>query len=85
MALETIEYSGTEYPVRYAHIDGEDIRVSTEALDLALCVIDEDGNWEYKDEDARYVDEGIYCYVEDHILHGMEQDEFNRYIRNNYC
>lgn len=87
--MDSVKYKGIEYPIRYAciKIDGEEenVPVSIEELDFALCNICKDGSWEYKDDIARQIDEGIYCYVEPHIINDMEQNEFERYIQNNFC
>lgn len=87
--MDSIIYKGIEYPIRYAciKINGEEetVSVSIEALDIALCNIDKDGSWYYKDDTAKQIDESIYCYVEPHIIYDMEQNEFERYIHDNFC
>lgn len=87
--MDSVEYKGVKYPIRYAHIkiDGEEetVSVSIEALGFALCNIDKDDSRYYKDDTAKQIDEGIYCYVEPYIINDMEQNEFERYIQNIFC
>ena len=83
--MDAVEYKGIEYPLRLAFLNGdrhiEECLVGTEELGKALLT---DDMTAYKDEEAKQIDEMIYCYVEPHIFEGMEQSEFDRYIRNNF-
>lgn len=79
--MDAVEYKGIEYPIRYAYRGEYDYAVGTEELEKALMT---DDMSDYKDEEAKQIDEMIYCYVEPHIFEGMEQSEFDRYVRNNF-
>lgn len=78
--LDVIGYKGIKYPIRYATVNGEDISVSTEALEQVLY----NDRVGYTAPEAKQIDERIYCYVEDFVIHGMEQSEFERYIKDHF-
>ena len=89
MNVDYIEYDDGLYPVRIAYLfDGtEEVRVSVERLEDALLkeVDDPDSDqiFEPKDDDAKAIDDSIYCYVPSDVME-LEQSEFDRYIEENF-
>lgn len=72
-----IEYKGTKYPYRecYHRQAGMDVLIGGGSLDRALMT--EDGD--YVDEQARFIDEKFYGFVEDKVL-DLPYDEFETYV-----
>ena len=59
-----MEYKGIEYPVAFVEVDGKVVIVATESLERVLMP---DGA-NYADNEARWVDEMIFCYVPDEMI-----------------
>lgn len=57
--MNTISYNGKEYPVKEVYIDGEWLTVAEDRLEKKL--FDENGN--YISDEAKLIDEAIYCFV----------------------
>lgn len=56
---ETITFNGTEWPIRYVNIGDEIVPVSIIGLENSL--IDDDDK--YVSDQAKAIDEMIYCFV----------------------
>ena len=72
-----MEYKGIEYPVAFVAVDGKVVIVATESLEHVLMP---DGA-NYADNEARWVDERIFCYVPDEMIgrNGLE-----KYVNKEY-
>ena len=72
-----MEYKGIEYPVAFVEVDGKVVIVATESLEHVLMP---DGA-NYADNEARWVDERIFCYVPDEMIgrNGLE-----KYVNKEY-
>lgn len=71
----SICFEGKEYPYRLTKVDGTKILVSTEELGNALFT--PDGKLK---EGAESVDLHIACYVPEHALRSMNDDDFERFV-----
>lgn len=70
-----IQFEGKYYPYRLTEVEGARIAVSTEELGNALFT--PDGKFK---EGAEGVDLMISCYVPEHALHSMSDDEFAKFV-----
>ena len=64
-----MEYKGIEYPVAFVGVDGKVVIVATESLERVLMP---DGA-NYADNEARWVDERIFCYVPDDLFEAFQR------------
>ena len=75
-----IEYRGGKYPIREAKNSfGETVTFSSNSL---LRVIFPNG--EYYSRIAKRLDERIYAYVPDEVIETYSDEEFQKYIDENY-
>ena len=76
-AYREVYYEGKTYQCRYVDFVFESFWVGTESLEDALMNEDKD---DMKDEDARAIDDTIYCYVPDEIFKKASDNEFKDYV-----
>jgi len=67
-----MEYKGIEYPVAFVEVDGKVVIVATESLEHVLMP---DGA-NYADNESRWVDERIFCYVPDEMIGINDLEEY---------
>lgn len=76
---EYISYEGKRYPVRFVNVDGGKLMVSVESLNTALFV---PGTTEYKNSEARHIDDNIFFFLDDENIHAVSDDDLLRIARN---
>lgn len=76
---EYISYEGKRYPVRFVNVDGGSLMVSVESLNSALFAPD---SIEYKNEEARRIDDSIFFFLNDENIHAVSDDDLLRIARS---
>ena len=78
--IDHIEYRGVKYPVREAkNALGETVTFSSSSLSKAVFP-----NGEYYSKVAQHLDEKIYSYGPDEVIETYSDEEFQKYIDENY-
>ncbi|MCQ2253228.1 MAG: hypothetical protein MJZ61_07245 [Bacteroidales bacterium] len=76
---EYISYEGKRYPVRFVNVDGGKLMVSVESLNTALFA---PGTIEYRNEEARRIDESIFFFLDDENIYTVSDDDLLRIARS---
>ena len=76
--METIRFDGKEWPVKYVLIDDEYFMVGTEKFENVLI---DNGN--AVSNEAKAIDEMIYCYVPDKQFRKNET-QLTTYVEKNF-
>ncbi len=79
MNRQYMTYSGKRYPVRFINVDGGSLMVSVESLNSALFV---PGTSEYKNAEARRVDDSVFFFLDDENLNAVSDDDLLRIARS---
>lgn len=84
ITMSDVTIGKKKYPIRELLVHGKDflsyIKVAGQSLEDRLITPDGD----YTNERAQAVDEDIYCYVEDKLLH-LSDDQLEKLILANFC
>lgn len=83
--FDTVWYHGYEFPVRYCNSPSPDrndsIMVGTEEFENNYLI---SKYGDYADKEAELVDQGIYCYVPEEVLKTYSDEEFQKYVNENF-
>ena len=77
---EDITYNGITYPVREIRLAEYEVDVRISTVSLRNALFDADG--EYTSRDAGLLDELLFFYVPDDMIHGANED-LEQYINDN--